>query len=120
MPLRMQQKMEKANAKHQKYKDGAWSNKFGLSAIICAGLSLVLFGVAVMLTETTATFLFTSLFILCPVAALAAIILGAIGSHRDGRKMLARIGKVIGIVELSAAAFVAGCGVLLLLMSGGL
>ena len=120
LPPRMQRKMEKARAKHQKYTGGTGSFKFGLAAIICLVVSLAAFGIACSLLDTPAIILCTALFVLSPLAGIAAIVLGAVGGHHDGRKILARIAKVLGIVELSVAAGIGLMVLLLLLMVGGL
>jgi len=114
IPRRAREAMEAM--KDRQPRGGTGSNTNGIISISIAAVavSLSAIGIAVSLGFTATVAVTTFLLALGFLGAIAAIVFGAIGKNRDGRRGLAIAGMVLGIVELSIAAFI-GLAALLLI-----
>jgi len=112
IPRRAREAMEAM--KDRQPRGGTGSNTNGIISIAAVAVSLSAIGIAVSLGFTATVAVTTFLLALGFLGAIAAIVFGAIGKNRDGRRGLAIAGMVLGIVELSIAAFI-GLAALLLI-----
>ncbi len=77
------------------------NNDNGLASVVLAGLSTLLLIAAIASTAFASSTLSVALFILWPITAIVAIVLGAIGISRDRKPAMGITGMIIGIVNAS-------------------